>query len=356
MKKIFLFILDGCAAAQFEAAEMPFLKKLAEEGSSTLECEAIFPTATYSGHSSILSGCFPDKHGIVGNQFYDRKLKLIKNFDDYNPNEHILVPTIFELIPNPSCAICEPVPKGASLIIKKALFDRLPIEQQNQAIFSQLEELLNSNINFYVVNFQGIDGVGETKGPTSKEYLECLAEVDGFIEAIVKQLQSEYILLITADHGMTSVNMNIDLENELRTDGFEVKCLPSHRMSHVYSETPVNDLENYLSTLQYSDKVFNSRELERIHLKHERTGNLVISAKRGFEFGIKMLNGSHGGVTPDEMLVPFIFYDSEKKLTKNISLNNMKLVDICPTILDFLKFRLKCKFQGKSLYKPKRSA
>jgi predicted AlkP superfamily pyrophosphatase or phosphodiesterase len=290
---------------------------------------------------------------MVGNQFYDRKMKLVKNFDNYNPNEHILVPTIFELLPFPTCAICEPVPKGASVIIKKEIFDRLPIEQQNQSIFSHLEEKLFSDINFYMVNFQGVDGFGEIKGPTSREYLECLSEVDGFIEAIIKKVQSEYVMLITADHGMISVDTNIDLENDLRAEGFEVKCLASHRMSHIYAESPVNGLEDYLSTLPYIDKVFNSVELERIHLKHERTGDLVVSAKKGFEFGEKVLNGCHGGATPEEMLVPFILYDSTNKLTKNISLNSMKLVDICPTILNFLKIRPKCEFQGKSLYKAK---
>jgi predicted AlkP superfamily pyrophosphatase or phosphodiesterase len=353
LKKIFLFILDGCAAAQFEAAETPFLKKLAEEGRGTLDCEAVFPTATYCGHSTIISGCYPDKHGMVGNQFYDREMELVKNFDNYNPNEYILVPTIFELLPFPTCAICEPVPKGASVIIKKENFDHLPIEQQNQSIFSHLEEKLFSDINFYVVNFQGVDGFGETKGPTSREYLECLSEVDGFIEAIAKKVQSEYIMLITADHGMISVNTNIDLENDLKAEGFEVKCLASHRMSHIYAELPMNGLEDYLSTLPYIDKVFNFVELERIHLKHERTGDLVVSAKKGFEFGSKVLNGSHGGATPEEMRVPFIFYDSENKLTKKILFDSIGLVDICPTILDFLKVRPKCKFQGRSLYKPK---
>lgn len=353
MKKIFLFILDGCAVAQFTAAKTPFLKRLAAEGKSTLECDAVFPTATFTGHSSILSGTYPNKNGMVGNQFYDRKMKLVKNFDDYNPNEYIQVPTIFELLPLPTCAVCEPVSKGASTIIKKQIFDSLPIDQQNQHIFNELEKLLGLNSNLYVVNFQGVDGFGETKGPSSPEYAACLGEVDGFLEAIAKQVQSDYMMLITADHGMTSIETNIDLEKELEKAGFEVKCLASHRMSHLYTKSPTKDLEAFLKMQPYIDKVFNQRELERIHLKHERTGDLVISAKKGFEFGEKRLKGSHGGSTKDEALVPFIIYDSEHKFTKEIALYKMNLVDICPTILDLLNIKPKVKFQGKSLYKPK---
>ena len=353
MKKIFLIILDGCAVAQFKAAHTPFLKKLAVEGKSTLECKAIFPTATFSGHSSILTGTYPDRHGMVGNQFYDRQMNLVKNFDDYNPNEYILAPTIFELLPLPTCAICEPVPKGASAIIKKQIFDALSIEQQNQRIFSELEKLLASKINLYVVNFQGVDGFGETKGPGSPEYSECLGEVDGFLETIAKHVQSDYVMLITADHGMTSVETNINLEAELEKAGFEVKCLASHRMSHLYTKSPTKDLESFLKKLPYIDKVYNQKELERIHLKHERSGDLVVSAKKGFEFGEKRLKGSHGGATIDEVIVPFIIYDSEHKFTKNMSLSKMNLVDICPTVLDLLNIKPKVKFQGKNLFKTK---
>jgi len=348
--KIFLFILDGCAVTQFEEAHTPFLDKIAEDGMISLECNAIFPTATYTGHSSIITGNYPEKHGMIGNQFWDRQNECIRNFDDFDSNENIESPTIFELLPFSTCAICEPVTRGASLIIKKKIIDALPLKIQNRTICKYLKDSYAPEIDFYMVNFQGVDGVGESEGPTSEEYLKCLEEVDKLLYSIKNQIHSDFVFIVTADHGMTTVEKNIDLERELKRNGFQVKCIASHRCSHIYSNSNIEEIENYLKSLPYIDKVFNSADIEEAHLNHERTGDLVVCAKKGFEFGEKKLNGSHGGATKDEMVVPFIVYDSKNKIIEHISLNSMSLLDICPTILDFFDIKSNVDFQGRSLY------
>ncbi|MFX1297939.1 MAG: alkaline phosphatase family protein [Promethearchaeota archaeon] len=348
---IFLFILDGCAVTQFKEANTPFLDKIAEEGKVSLECVAIFPTATYTGHSTIITGNYPEIHGMVGNQFWDRKMKCVRNFDDYDPNKNIETPTIFDLLPFPTCAICEPVTRGASLIVEKKFFDKISLDAQNRSIFEQLKNSVSPNIQFYMVNFQGVDGYGESAGPESKKYLNCLEEVDGFLSVLKNLIHSDFVFMVTADHGMTTVNLNINLEEELRIGGFQARCIASHRCSHIYTNSNLEELEKYLRTLPFIDRVFNSTEIERVHLKHKRTGDLVVCAKKGFEFGNEKLNGSHGGATQDEILVPFIFYDVKGELSDRISLESMSLTDICPTILDLFNIKPKVKFQGKSLYK-----
>ena len=349
--KVFLFILDGCSAAELKAAETPFIDEISNTGKYTLECQAIFPTATYTGHSTIMTGNYPERHGMIGNQFWDRQNKCMRNFDFYNPNENIESPTIFELLPFSTCAICEPVTKGASLIVKKSLFDEMAISKQNLGVSRHLTYSLTADIQFYMVNFMGVDSFGETKGPKSEEYLQCLEEVDGLLSDIKKNLQSDFIFMITADHGMTPVKTNIDLEDELKKDGFEVRCFASHRCSHIYSNSNLDEIENHLRKLPFIDKVFNSTGIEENHLSHGRTGDLVVCAKKGFEFGEKKLRGSHGGYSEDEMYVPLIIYDSTDKITKNISLNSASLVDIGPTVLDILNIKSEVPFQGKSLLK-----
>ncbi len=348
--RVFLFILDGCAVSQFQEANTPFLDKIAEDGRFSFNCEAVFPSATYTGHSTIMTGNYPEKHGMVGNQFWDRENKCVRNFDDYDPNKNIESPTVFEIIPFSTCAICEPVTKGADLVLEKAMFDQLPLKKQNPWIYQQLGDHLSPDIQFYMVNFEGVDGFGETKGPDSPEYLTCLEEVDGFLSKIAARVHSDFIFIVTADHGMVQVEENINLEEELKVDGFNTISLASHRSNHIYTDSNPAELESHLRKLRFIDKIYNSEGLESIHLKHRRSGDLTVSAKRGFEFGEKKLRGSHGGATKDELLVPLIFYDSAGKYIEGLSLDSCKLLDICPTILDIFGIKTDIQFQGKCLY------
>ncbi|MHA1266743.1 MAG: alkaline phosphatase family protein [Candidatus Helarchaeota archaeon] len=350
-KQVFLFILDGCAVEEFKKAETPFCDNLMREGEGTFRCRAVFPTATYTGHASIITGNYPEKHGMVGNQFWDRINNCIRNFDTFDPNTNIESKTLFELLPIRSCTICEPITKGASIVVEKQRFDRFPPEQQNQVIFQQLLRIINSKVQFFMINFQGVDGIGEHFGPSSSEYLHCLEEVDGFLEILQTKLKSEFLFFITADHGMVDVQKNIDLNQLLEEGGFNVKCLPSHRTCHLYAQHSTKDLNNYLRTLSYIDKIFNEEDLRSLHLKHRRSGDLVVSGSEGIEFGEKVLNGSHGGASEKELNVPFIFYDSEKKINIKLKSKSVKLVDICPTILDLFQITSNSKFQGKSIFR-----
>ncbi len=345
---VILFILDGCAIAQFKKADTPFLDKISDEGYLSLNCKAVFPTATYTGHSSIITGTYPENHGMVGNQFWDRKNQCLRDFDTFDPNENIQSPTIFNLLPFSTCAICEPVTKGASVVVEKQYFDNLPLEQQNRSVFNALREALNNETQFYMVNFEGVDGFGESVGPESSRYSKCLEEIDGFIAKIASRLKSNFTFIITADHGMTSVDTNIDLGEELREDGFQTKCLASHRCCHIYTDENLDELELHLQKLQYIDQIFDYPKIVEHHLKHERSGDLIVSAKKGFEFGDKILSGSHGGYTKDELFVPLIIYESTGK--HEFSLDSASILNICPTILDMFDIQSNNKFQGNSFY------
>lgn len=70
--RLVIISLDACASDNAEALlEMPNLRRLTEQSVFCSNVETIYPTLTYPIHTSILTGCYADKHGIGHNEKYD---------------------------------------------------------------------------------------------------------------------------------------------------------------------------------------------------------------------------------------------------------------------------------------------
>src|SRR4051812_24673548 len=71
---VVLISLDGLAGYYLDdpKAEMPTLRKLIAEGARAESMKAVAPTVTWPNHTTLVTGVYPAKHGVVGNNFYDR--------------------------------------------------------------------------------------------------------------------------------------------------------------------------------------------------------------------------------------------------------------------------------------------
>ncbi len=65
--RVYLVSLDGLRPD--EVARMPFLQSLADDGTSYTEARAVMVAETIPNHVSMVTGAYPDKTGIVGNNF-----------------------------------------------------------------------------------------------------------------------------------------------------------------------------------------------------------------------------------------------------------------------------------------------
>jgi hypothetical protein len=68
-ERVVLISIDGLRPDFYESAdyEMPNVRSLAARGASALGVEAVFPSLTYPGHASVVTGVRPARHGIVAN-------------------------------------------------------------------------------------------------------------------------------------------------------------------------------------------------------------------------------------------------------------------------------------------------
>ena len=99
---VVLMSIDGLANFYMDdpAAEMPTIRKLAAEGAKAAGMKASNPTVTWPNHTTLVTGVSPAKHGVVGNNYFDRvkgeKVTLIWD-PVYDKDEIVKVPTIYDL-------------------------------------------------------------------------------------------------------------------------------------------------------------------------------------------------------------------------------------------------------------------
>ena len=342
--KVYLAVLDGCNINWIRDAETPFLDRLASRGAHTLSCRAVFPTATYTGHASIITGAYPDEHGIVGNQFFDREAGEPRNFDYYDPDQSIEAATILEEAASAglsTAAIAEPVTKGAQHVVSKAYVQSFPAPEQNRIVLEESLRLIRrEEPDLIIANFPAVDSVGEKYGPRSEEAIKIIEDVDSTLRKIFEEYNSrdrEVCMIVSADHGMTNGEKQIQLNKLLKEKKLDAIALASHRTSHVYLKSPEQKDEacEFLSEVEGVLEVMERERISELRLLHPRSGDLVVTAMKGYELGDTKIRGSHGGLTEEEMTVPLII--SHDGLLTSSELEEASILKIVEVIREALR-------------------
>src|SRR4051812_17180299 len=71
---VVLLSIDGLANFYLDdpAAPMPTIRRLASEGACAAGMRASNPSVTWTNHVTLVTGVSPARHGVVGNNYWDR--------------------------------------------------------------------------------------------------------------------------------------------------------------------------------------------------------------------------------------------------------------------------------------------
>ena len=72
---VILVSLDGFKPDYLDRWDLPHFKRALARGARARWMQPVFPSLTFPNHYSLVSGVHPQKHGIVGNRFWDPALK-----------------------------------------------------------------------------------------------------------------------------------------------------------------------------------------------------------------------------------------------------------------------------------------
>ncbi|EFX89997.1 hypothetical protein DAPPUDRAFT_190022, partial [Daphnia pulex] len=176
----------------------------------------VFPSLTFPNHYSIVTGLYPESHGIVGNSFYDPDLNAsfsLSSSQQTNPVWWIGDPLWYNVKKQgkisatcfwPGSDQTDPV-REPNYWLK---YDgSVPYSERMQQVFDWLTLPLAQRPNFITVYLDEPDHTGHGESPDSPLVADQIKSVDQELQILFDMLEGAGILgcidlIVLADHGM----------------------------------------------------------------------------------------------------------------------------------------------------------
>lgn len=259
---VVMMSIDGLAAFYFDdpKAEMPTIHRLAAQGAHATMMKAVTPTVTWPNHTTLVTGVMPAKHGVVGNNYYDRQtgrpVALIAD-PVYDKEQIVKVPTIYDVAQRSglkTVAIRWPATRSAPTLDWTVPDMKTSAEAMKYSTPELLRECEPAGLNFArsyedhtamdelcthifintlhqhrpglaLLHVIDVDHTQHAKGPRSPEAYAAIKAADQQVKEVWDELQRDFpgsaTLLIVSDHGFSPVNRTILPNVVLRQAGLK---------------------------------------------------------------------------------------------------------------------------------------
>ncbi|MHA1292361.1 MAG: alkaline phosphatase family protein [Promethearchaeota archaeon] len=394
IERIILFSLDSCNPEYLSPDYMPKIYSiLRENGIIYKNAWAPLAAETMNGHTTMLTGCWPNSTGILGNGYYDSDLgKEVEN--PVQDPEHRLVNTIFEDLKENYPKIAKKtgfisgkwrlpdfLAYGAEYVFASHVCEEFdicpegyenivgyPITHTDGDIYDQwcmraLTELVKrDDPKFIFVNLAWLDVSGHDTGAFNSNHRRELHQLDDLLWQFMIDLKAmgkfeSTLFIITGDHGMASIFDVFNVEGYLEDNGIKLEHVHGEGGSAFIFLKDKDDINKTVDLLEKNDKialVLPRDEMYKLHLDtyENRTGQIYISCKENIaiSFGELPMSsiGTHGHVATRD--VPMAFMGPTIKKGEFIQESIPGLEDIFPTIYYTLGLDIPNYIDGRILY------
>lgn len=200
-------------------AETPNLDRLIDEGVWAESLKPVFPTHTFPNLYSIVTGLYPENHGIIGNTVYDPDRDELLNMRDDEAQQ-----TSDWWGGEPIWITAEQQGLRAGTFFwvgSEAEIDGtqpthsvdynsfIPHNSRTDQVVRWLTD--EEAVDFATLYFASPDGRGHEYGPESDEVVEAVEDIDEQIGRLIDGLESEGLwpdlnILVVSDHGMVELD------------------------------------------------------------------------------------------------------------------------------------------------------
>ncbi|KAM9665393.1 ectonucleotide pyrophosphatase/phosphodiesterase family member 3-like [Trichechus inunguis] len=215
---LILFSMDGFRAEYLQTWHMlmPNINKLKTCGIHSKYMRAVYPTKTFTNHYTIVTGLYPESHGIIDNNMYDVNLNMkfsLSSKEKEDPawwnGQPIWLTAMYQGLkagtyfwPGSDVAINGTFPS------KYMLYNNsVPFEERIFTLLKWLDLPKTERPNFYTLYVEEPDSAGHKGGPVSANVVQALQLVDQAFGMLMEGLKQRNLhncvnIILLADHGM----------------------------------------------------------------------------------------------------------------------------------------------------------
>ncbi|KAJ5153686.1 Alkaline phosphatase-like alpha/beta/alpha [Penicillium coprophilum] len=316
--------LDGFRADFLNRGLTPALNSLVANGVSPQYMTPSFPSVTFPNHFTLMTGLYPESHGIVGNTFWDPKMN--EEFYYTHPTvsmqpkwwmaeplwvtaEKQHVKAAIHMWPGSEAHIGDREPSyvdkynGTEVWSRKV--DRI-LEFLDLPGLENESQMTPERPQFIAAYLPDVDRDGHKFGPNSTEIRKTISEADSMVASIMAGLEKRNLtevvnIVVVSDHGMatTSTERLIQLDDLIdydlieHIDGWPSGGLRPKRPEDL--ETIRKQLEKVAPDYEHAFEFYTRETMpERYHFSNnERIAPLWVIPKTGWaivnrsEFDVK---------------------------------------------------------------------
>ena len=274
---VVMLSLDGFRWDYADKASTPNLDRIAENGVKLTSLKPSFPTKTFPNHYTIVTGLYPDNHGIVANKFYDPDIdrhykvsdrKAVRDGSFYG-GEPVWVTAEKQGMRSASYFWIgsEADVNGIYPSYWKTYDHHFPFTQTIDSVVYWLQLPEEQRPHLVLFYNPEPDGVGHQYGPDSKEVKDMIVLLDSLVGVAYDKITALPIadqvnFIIVSDHGMTEIQNKhvINLSDHIHEKWFE----------HIEGSSPVF---SFTPKEKYRDVAFKAlQEIE--HARVWQTKNI----------------------------------------------------------------------------------
>ena len=242
-RTVIVALFDGFSPAMGDATKTPNLDIVKREGVWSRHLVPAFPSLSMTNHTSFITGCWPEHHGVMSNVFYDPVRGRFGENTSLDADWRTGCESMWEAAERQGvrAAVFNWVQRWSLLRGRLATYDNPPAphgeKPSDDAILADALKLLADNgpdhPRLIALYFRGPDEIAHYHGVTAPQTLAAVRQSDSIAGQLMAGIGAlppgrEGTLIVGTDHGMIDVGplinvgrlMNMyDIKARQATDG-----------------------------------------------------------------------------------------------------------------------------------------